>query len=122
MLAMLLGACNLSTLTAKLGLEGEPPEKLSLRSGKFVQPVLLPKPGAPLSPGRVVFLPFINRTERCIHPTYLRALDVTLAAHAGIFLNLEVVRPELAERLAAELDFPHDFYKQAELIPSREQL
>ncbi|MFI5217499.1 MAG: tetratricopeptide repeat protein, partial [Candidatus Limnocylindria bacterium] len=47
---------------------------------------------------------------------------VTLAAHAGIFLNLEVVRPELAERLAAELDFPHDFYKQAELIPSREQL
>lgn len=69
---------------------------------RLVDPIL-GEAAEPLDAQRVLFLPLANRTGRCLHPTYLRAFDQTLALHAAAFLGRSVVPPDQTELLAQEI-------------------
>ena len=71
--------------------------------------------------GRLLILPFENRTPYRIAPSYLRAFDATLAAFTAAMLRAEVVDPEAAGVLAGELGIPLTGEPIGEAAPSLEE-
>lgn len=69
-------------------------------------PAAVPESASRGDADAVLVLPFVNRTPHPIHPSWLRAFDRTLAAHAAVFGGRTVVDPELAPAVAASLGLP----------------
>ena len=71
--------------------------------------------------GRLLFLPFENRTSYRIAPSYLRAFDMTLAAFAAAMLHADVVDPEVAGVLGRQRRLPLSGEPAVEDPPSLEE-
>lgn len=86
-----------------------------------LRPVVYPPAAEAIDADVVLFLPIVNRSSKRIHPSYLSALDRTLAAHAAAQLGLRPVRPEVARLLAADLGIGQGHWSFSQIARPREE-
>ncbi len=85
-------------------------------------PARLPEAAATREPDVALFLPFVNRTDRRIHPTWVRSFDRTLAVFSAVFLDLRPVDPELAAALGRSAGLPAPDQVASQASPTPETL
>lgn len=85
-----------------------------------LNPTPLPPQADDATPGSILFLPLVNRSEHRFHPRFADSFGETLAAAALVFGNGAPIAPELSRRLGRELGFTEDYGSSSSLTLDHE--